>query len=198
MYSVQMMSDLEFSHPFDTATLGAEPQKLDLAASESDRTALVERFGLVSLSRLSASVEIRRVRGHEGVIEVRGTLDAAAEQACRVTLEPVAETVSESFQERFVPLSVLSNTDEVEIDPLSEDPEPFEGTVLDIGEVVAQSLSVALNPYPRATPEDEESGSDAVYRFGDDEDAGNDDDTPAADHPFAGLAALKQTMKNKK
>ena len=63
------MSDVEFSHPFDTSALGAEPQRLSLSASDDARARLVERFGLVSLERLSASLEIRRVRGHEGVIE---------------------------------------------------------------------------------------------------------------------------------
>ena len=115
-----------------------------------------------------------------------------------MTLDPVPEAISEEILERFVPVSDLTDSAEIELDALSEEPEPFEGTILDIGEIVAQSLSVALDPFPRSDAEEGNGDSETVYSFGEDEDAPDGDADPAPEHPFAGLAALKQTMKSEK
>ena len=190
------MSDVEFSHPFDTSALGAEPQRLVTHPTMPAR-AWLSVSGLVSLERLSAS-GIRRVRGHEGVIEIRGHLDAAAEQACRVTLDPVPEAISEEILVTVRTRGDLTDSAEIELDALSEEPEPFEGTILDIGEIVASPSPVALDPFPRSDAEEGNGDSETVYSFGEDEDAPDGDADPAPEHPFAGLAALKQTMKSEK
>ena len=60
----------------------------------------------------------------------------------------------------------------------SEPPEPVIGDSIDLGELVAEYLSLAINPYPRAPDADAEA---AQYLS----------DTPA-DSPFAALAKLRE------
>jgi hypothetical protein len=36
------------------------------------------------------------------------------------------------------------------IDPLADEPEPLEGDRIDLGEIVAEELALAIDPYPRA------------------------------------------------
>jgi uncharacterized metal-binding protein YceD (DUF177 family) len=129
----------------------------DIAATPAECAALAVRFGLVALDRLVASVRLRRIQGGT-LVRASGVLDAVVVQSCVVSLEPVPATIRDSFTARFE--SEASGDDEAEwrwagveidIDPLEEDdPEPIEDGRIDLGEWVAQHLSLALDPYPRA------------------------------------------------
>ena len=55
--------------------------------------------------------------------------------------EPVALLLTESLPEG----------DEIELADADLDSEPLTGDVIDIGEIAAQALALALNPYPRST-----------------------------------------------
>ena len=75
-----------------------------------------------------------------------------------VTLEPVASRIEEDFTLVYsletepapAPALVGVGVAEVVVDPEAEEPpEPLGAGGLDLGEVVAQQLAVALDPYPR-------------------------------------------------
>ena len=70
--------------------------------------------------------------------------------------------------------------DEVEIDPEAEMPEPVVGGKLDLGEILAQELSLALDPYPRSPEADRR-----LAELG----AGVSD---GANGPFGALASLRR------
>ena len=86
------------------------------------------------------------------VFRVEGTWDAAVQQACVVTLEPVAESLAGSVEASFeVGTRPADAGGEVLVDPDGADPAdmlPEEG--IDLGELVVQELAVALDPYRRA------------------------------------------------
>jgi hypothetical protein len=63
-----------------------------------------------------------------------------------------------------------------------EPPEPVIGEAIDLGELVAQYLSLAINPYPRAP--DAEAQADQ-YRA-----------DPQRDGPFAVLSKLREQGQN--
>lgn len=41
------------------------------------------------------------------------------------------------------------------VDVERDEPEPLEGTILDLGEIVAEELALSLDPYPRGPLADE-------------------------------------------
>jgi uncharacterized metal-binding protein YceD (DUF177 family) len=135
----------EFPRPVDLTRLGREEAVHEIAASEAERAALARRFGLLSLDRLEARVRLCRLAG--GLVRLAAELEAHVVQECVVTLEPVPSRLEERFSLVY---GALDETTEVVLDEAEETVEPLEGDRLDIGEAVAQQLSLVLDPYPRA------------------------------------------------
>jgi uncharacterized metal-binding protein YceD (DUF177 family) len=135
----------EFSRIVPLAQLSARPfsQRIEATAEERDR--LSRRFDLLSLDLLVAEVELRRQSSE--VILLEAEFAAEFEQCCAVTLEPVRGAVSDRFSLVYGP----APEEEQEIALTSDEPafEPLEGNSIDIGEAVAQELSLALPEFPR-------------------------------------------------
>jgi uncharacterized metal-binding protein YceD (DUF177 family) len=167
-----MSATTEFSRRVSLARLGSEPFRQHIAANEAERTALARRFELVSLDQLDAEVEL--VREPAGTILLSATFEAAFAQECIVTLDSVAEQVSERFQLRYGSAEAEDEAPAGDDDPAFE---PLENDIIDIGEAVAQEFSLALPPFPRA--------ADAVVEIG----ASEGDD----DSPFAALAKFRRS-----
>ncbi|WP_338662971.1 YceD family protein [Pararoseomonas sp. SCSIO 73927] len=160
---------VEFSRMFRPGALGGEGRRQRLEATPEERAALAGRMGLLELDSLSGELELVPAAG--GTVRARGTLRAAVVQSCVVTLEPVPQTIEESLDWRILPPGKEPSED------LDEGPDEIEsepdGTV-DLGEALAQSLALALDPYPRA-PDAELPG----------------DARDAASSPFSALRGLK-------
>lgn len=120
----------------------------NLSATEEECAALAQRFDIRGISDLKARIFIRRVAGGE-VVRVWGQLEADIVQACVVSLQDVHDRIESSFETFFTEKDTgISDDEDVEI---SEDaPEMAANGIVDLGEVVAQYLSLELNPYPRA------------------------------------------------
>jgi hypothetical protein len=159
----------EFSHPLVLANVPAEGLTLRLEADAAARARLAERMGLLALHALTAELRLRPEP--EGCIGVRGRMRAEVEQACVVTLDPVAQSVDEEVAWRLLPAGM---------EPTDGDDDPddieTEDGVADLGEALAQQLSLALDPYPRAP------GAELPAEYGPD----------AASGPFAALAGLQR------
>ncbi len=143
----------EFSRIVTVDRLGTAPHVETLAASPAECAALARRFALAAIDRLTATVALTR---HEtgGLVMVRGDLTADVVQTCVITGQPVPAAVADGFVAGFVPEDRLDGPLDVEIGPEEDpfdDPEPFDGRAIDVGELVAQYLSLALDPYPRAS-----------------------------------------------
>lgn len=170
----------EFSKPLNVQTLGEKPKMLHLIADDAARKSLSERFDLLSIDSLFADFTISRI-GNGDLIGVRGRVTADVTQSCVVSDVPVAAKIDEIVDERFGPPEETDLEIDIsmeEIDP----PEPIVDDVIDLGELVAQYLGVALNPYPKAP--------DAVIpdRYQSD----IDDDIETTKNPFEALASLKK------
>jgi len=165
----------EFSRLFDARQLPAAP--LRLAADETERAALAQRFGLESIERLEAKVTLEP---DDGAVIAQGSVEADIVQICAVSGEPFPTRVAEPVALRFVPGPVTGLPEvEIEIDADELDEIPFEGAKFDLGEAIAQSLALAIDPYATGP------NADQVR-----EEAGLADE--AASGPFAALAALKK------
>ncbi len=133
----------EFSRMIDLRSLGNDPVRLE--ASEAEREALARRFGIVAIGSLVAEVVLEPVK--KG-IEATGRLDAEIVQSCAVSAEDVAVTVSEPLALRFVPARGPNRPDEeVELSAEELDEIEYTGTQFDLGEAVAQSLALAIDPF---------------------------------------------------
>jgi uncharacterized metal-binding protein YceD (DUF177 family) len=135
----------EFSRLIPLARLGPEPFRQQIQAAADERERLAARFDLVALDRLTATVTLRRQPGE--IVLLEADFEAAFEQNCVITLEPVSDTVLGSFSLLYGPAKEPGT----ELEPGPDDPvfEALTGDVIDIGEAVAQELSLALPEFPR-------------------------------------------------
>ena len=123
-----------------------QPHKLK--ANEAELAAIAVRLKLPALTKLEAEVSIKRGRGD--TILVTGELFASLSQTCVVTLEPFPIEVNELIDATYTdgeppPLNEVLTL--AEDDP--DAPEPVINGKIDLGELVVQSLSLGLDPYPR-------------------------------------------------
>jgi uncharacterized metal-binding protein YceD (DUF177 family) len=137
----------EFSRPVDLDRVGDAEVVRDIAATPEECAALARRFGLVAIDRLAAQVRLRRERART-VLRLSGHLVAEVTQTCIVTLAPVHNRIAEDFTVLY---GDMPDAAAVDMEPDADDAlEPWPAGPLDIGEAVAQELSLALDPYPRA------------------------------------------------
>lgn len=138
----------EFSRSYALSTMGALRKPVSIVASEDERRALALRFSLAALDRLEAIVTLA---ADGDAMVASGRMTATLRQYCAATGEPVAASIAEPLLIRFVPPSTDDKTsDEIEIDPDDADIVEHDGQSIDLGEAVAQSLALALDPFPRA------------------------------------------------
>jgi uncharacterized metal-binding protein YceD (DUF177 family) len=131
---------------------------------------LVVRFDFVSIEDMRAEVTVRKVA--RDCWDVAGTLSARVAQRCVITGNDVPELVDFTIEERYV--REAENDDGVEVD--LNGAEPLVGGAIDIGEMVAQTLGVAVAPWPKSP-----ASADSLIQ-----------EEISDEHPFAGLAALRK------
>ena len=141
------MSAPEFSHIVTLAD-AAQGRNLKLEADDAARDAIAKRLGLVALDRFVVTADVRAVAGG---IAVTGRVEAEVVQRCAATDLPVPAQIDEAFDLRFLrdvePL--VEADDEIEIGDADLDILPLEGERADVGEAAVQTLSLALDPFPR-------------------------------------------------
>ena len=173
----------EFSRIVAIERIGTRWQSHDVTASDAERAALARRFALVELPALSAEVRLRRARAGR-YVEIEGSLQARVVQSCVITLDPVEAALDEPFTLLLGPIggaeAPAPATSDLIID--LDEPEPLDGDEIDIGELVAQQLSLALDPYPR-TAGAADAGASAA------EGAASG---PAVERPLAALLARRK------
>jgi hypothetical protein len=134
--------------------IGTRWQSHAITAAPDERAALARRFALADLPALAAEIRLRRARAGR-YVEIEGSLRAAVVQSCVVTLDPVAAEIDETFSLLLGPIDGAEpgegrspGAPDLIVD--LDEPEPLEGDEIDLGELAAQQLSLALDPYPRA------------------------------------------------
>ncbi|WP_068093873.1 YceD family protein [Novosphingobium rosa] len=168
----------EFTRIIDIRHLEDKP--VTLTASAEECAALAKRFLLVAVNQLEATVILTRDGAN---VTAKGRLKADFVQSCAVSGEDLPMKVDEPLDFRFVPASSIAPEDlsadqEIEITSDDCDEIEFEGERLDLGEAVAQSLGLAIDPFatgPEANRVRQKSGLLGEDKTG----------------PFAALAALK-------
>ncbi len=186
---IVMSNDLpnEFARPISLDKISPQWTRHQIEAGPDERAALADRFDLLGIEHLSAEVKLRRDRAGTQVA-FSASFSARVVQECVVTLEPVPAEIAETIEIRF-DLSPEILAAELDIEADEDSAEPLDGDVVDIGEVIAQHLSLALDPFPRhpeAPPAPEEDR--LVLSTSDLESAPEPEPEPARPSPFAVLA----------
>ncbi|MCJ9430407.1 YceD family protein [Kordiimonas marina] len=139
--------------------LDREHRHYVVEATEAERAQLVERFDIVALNSLSAEVDAWD--GGDERFHLKGHLKADLVQRCITTLADVPEKIDSSFELMLVDAATADRMDaeEAYLDPAVPDYDAIEGNEIGLGEIVAQTLAISMNPYPRAEGAELEASS---------------------------------------
>lgn len=165
----------EFSHLVDPRKLTEAPVVLE--PDEGERAALAARFDLVSIDSMRAVVDLAP---DGNAVAARGTLEAQIVQSCAISGEDLPVTIDEEVSLRFVPqASQPTPEEEIELTADQLDEIDYAGDRFDLGEAIAQTLGLAIDPFAQGP------GAEGAREAGLVTNA-------EASGPFAALAALKK------
>ena len=166
----------EFAHRLPLNQI-RDGERIDLAADEGDRLKIADRLGLRSLDRLEAHATLER-KGE--MIRARGRLKAGLCQSWVITGDPVEAHIDEAFDIYFLPEpSAEGGDEEIELVESDCDVVFHDGSAIDLGGAIPDTLALGLDPYPRS------AGAEAALK-----EAGVLTEAEAG--PFAALAKLKR------
>lgn len=179
-----MTMEEEFSRPVKVEEITSRPLARTFEATADERRKLAERFNILDVPRLVVAISLRRQPGD--IVALEGCVEAEVVQACVITLQPVPAHVSTAFTVRYLPPKLwaeaeMGREEDIEAVAAAEDVEAMPEDTIDVGEVAAQYLSLALDPYPKAS-------SAAVGS----PDSGTEEPGPSQPNPFAVLKNLKE------
>ena len=158
----------EFSRPLQVDRVPNLGSRDRIAANEKECAALAIRLAIPKLYSLSAFLTSSPWRG--GGLKITGPLQAEYDQISVVSLESFRTKTEIDVVRYFLPPHKGAN-------PNEEDVDIIHNAVVDLGEILAETLALELAPYPRMPGE--------VF-----EDVQEDVD-PAKVSPFTGLSRLK-------
>lgn len=171
-----MINTPEFSHIVKLSEIGSKPRTGKLAAGAEERRALALRFDIPKISSLTATYKL--AAGERG-IAFTGLLTSDLHQSCAITGEAVPVQVRDKFDILFIPKADPSELEEeIELTEEECDLVEYEQSQIDLGEALAQTLYLSLDPYLRGPNADEAARKKGLKS---EEEAG----------PFGALAALK-------
>jgi uncharacterized metal-binding protein YceD (DUF177 family) len=131
----------EMSRIIDARNLPEGP--LDISASTEECAALAKRFDLVAVRQLTARITLTP----DGkTVRASGVLDADVVQSCAVSAEDLEVGAHEPVELQFVP-AAQDLPAEMELEPEMLDQIEMDGTRFDLGEALAQTLGLAIDPY---------------------------------------------------
>lgn len=169
--------------PVDRVPMNGMRERVE--ADADAREALAVRFGAHAIESLVGDFTIRLLAGGP-MVHVSGTVSARLTRACVVSAAPVPEALEIDVDVDFAPPGMIEENVELTLSD-ADPPEALDGDSIDLGELAAQQMALAMDPYPRAPDADLASvietlpeGRKAAI-----------DATPTPG-PFSGLASLRK------
>jgi uncharacterized metal-binding protein YceD (DUF177 family) len=144
----------EFSRPLEVARVPKLGSHEKLVADARECEALARRLKVPAVHGVSAALHVKAWRG--GGYKVSGEATIDLEQESVISLEAFRSQQTVEIERYFLDALASADADE------EHDIEPIPGGVIDLGEIVAETIALELDPYPRkpgevfeAPPEDE-------------------------------------------
>ncbi|MEZ5707816.1 MAG: DUF177 domain-containing protein [Blastomonas sp.] len=157
--------------------------ELSLAATPEEAGALAERFQISAIDRFEAVATLTQ---QDDAVMATGRLEADIVQQCRISGEDFPVAVRARFALRFLSEAAYAAYEQgdgeeegTEISAEDCDTLAYSGSQIMLGEAIAQSLALEIDPYAEGPDADRirsEYGLNA----------------PAPDGPFAALASLRK------
>jgi uncharacterized metal-binding protein YceD (DUF177 family) len=164
--------------PVAVEDVAEQGEHFDLAADADTRAAVARVAGLRDLPRLEAVFDV--TRHGQGGLRVAGRVSATVGQSCVVTLEPIANQVSEYVDLVFLPPAAVPAGDQAGArEPSADEAESLRDGSIDLGALATEFLILGLDAYPRKPG--------ATFR--------PPVEAEPDEGPFAALAALKKDGK---
>ncbi len=191
----------EWSHFIEAGKIGMVPIKMTIAPGVDECKRLAKRMGLVEIKSFESDLVISRDSGSH-VIFISGQIHASLTQSCVITAKPVKSEVSDSFESWYADqdqavsfarakqerLAREGQAGETPFLDESEDPEPVTDGQIDLGELVSQYLSLAIDPYPHAEGAEYDAALEAQGKKG--------ASAEVYENPFAALKDWKHKLEN--
>jgi uncharacterized metal-binding protein YceD (DUF177 family) len=138
---------IEFSRPLLVGRVpaGGSYEKLKADAKECER--LAKRLKVKAVHAVTAELKVRPWRG--GGLKVSGRALVDLVQTSVISLEDFRQTVELEIERYFLP-HAPNPDEELDVDVIDSD-------AIDLGEVVAETLALDLDPYPRKPGEEFEA-----------------------------------------
>jgi len=147
--------------------------------SDDERKALARRFDLPAIHSMKANFTLNPA-SEKFLFE--GTIVADVVQSCAISGQEIPVRIEEAFKIAFVSASDISSSEEeVELTADDCDVMEYQGERIDLGEALAQTLYLALDPYPRAPNAEKAARAKGLK-------------SEAEAGPFGALAALKDKL----
>ena len=143
-----MTNPLSWTH--DVSEFGERSRSFERSATEAERAAVAEALGLLGCTRLEARYDLKPLP--RGGFRMSGTLEAHVTQACVVTLEPVEADLEEEIAQEFQPPEHAAGAEQTDSEHAvleGVDVAEIAHGEIDAGRIVFETLSGALDPYPR-------------------------------------------------
>ena len=130
----------EFSRPLQVDRVPALGCHERLAADEKECAALAKRFDLPRIHSLGGLLKVVPWRG--GGLKITGTLNTRVDQVSVISLETFTSDLEFAIERYFLSPRAGRPVAEEDVDVIEK------GTV-DLGEILAESMALELDPYPR-------------------------------------------------
>ena len=175
----------EFSRPLPVEDIGAGVRR-QIAAEPEELRALAQRMKLPDIVSLQADLSVEPQGG--GSYLVKGRMQARVAQECVRTLDVFEDDVTAEVERLFVPADspaarALEEGPVLELDMEAPDaPDVIHDGAIDLGELVAETLALSLDPWPH------KPGTDYVDM---EAAAPETNEVEKPDNPFAALKRLR-------
>ena len=182
------LPQVPYSHALEVGALSrAIETSFDLQPDREMLDRIAAFLKVEQISDLRFKGELAPRRKDEWRLKARLTADL--EQACVISLSPVAEKVDEEIVRELLPGPNPELEDELELGADDgEGPDYFQDRI-DLAAIALEQLALALDPYPRA--------EDAKLEDSQFTEPGIEPLKDADLKPFAGLADLKEKLSGK-
>jgi hypothetical protein len=130
----------EFSRPLQVDRVAALGSHERIAADEKECAALAKRLGVPKLHSLGGLLKAVPWRG--GGLKITGTLKAEVDQVSVISLETFTSTFEYAIERYFLSPRAGNPTAEEDVDII-------EHGIVDLGEILAETMALELDPYPR-------------------------------------------------
>jgi uncharacterized metal-binding protein YceD (DUF177 family) len=118
-----------------------------VTASPEECVALAKRYQITAVNNVQADVVLKTMG--PDLVRFTGVIKAQIVQPCGVSLEPVTQDIAEEHDELLTTSADLLVPIDDMVPDANSPTELIEGDSIDYGEIVAQIIALAIDPFPR-------------------------------------------------